>query len=143
MPFQEPQAAPPVVSPSPFQVGAQANPAKSPYIPERRAEQRNDLVTAVLVVPIDNGVPDTSRAFLAMTKDVCNKGIGLVAHHFLFVPEVLICLWNDGEPKLLRAGIRHRKEISRGWVRFGVEVTRTVEKIEYPELSRFVKLLLS
>ena len=127
----------------PFQLGIQGDPGKTTCVPERRSEQRADLIAAVLVVPIEGGVPDTSRAFLAITKDIGNKGIGLIAHHFLFVPEVLICQWSDGEPKLLRAGVRHRKELSRGWVRFGVEVTRTVEKTEYPELGRFVRLLLS
>jgi hypothetical protein len=92
---------------------------------------------------MEGGAPDTSRAFLAVAKDISAKGIGLIAHHFLFVPEVLLCLWSDGEPKLLRAGIRHRKELNRGWVRFGVEITRTVEKSDYPELLRFVRLLLS
>jgi hypothetical protein len=101
------------------------------------------MIAAALVVPMDGGAPDTSRAFLALTRDISSKGIGLIAHHFLFVPEVLVCLWKDGEPKLYRAGVRHRKELSRGWVRFGVEITRAVEKTEYPELFRFVKLLLS
>ena len=143
--FPEPQAEQPVTppSPSPFQLGVQANVGKAACVLERRSEQRASVIEAVLVVPMEGGVPDTSRAFLAITKDIGNIGIGLIAHHFLFVPEVLICLLSDGEPKLLRAGVRHRKELSRGWVRFGVEVTRTVEKTEYPELRRFVGLLLS
>jgi hypothetical protein len=86
--------------------------------------------------------PDTDRAFCAIAKDICGKGIGLVAHHFVMVPEVVICLWSDGEPKLLHAAVRHRREISRGWVRFGVEVNRLVKKNEHPELYRFVELLL-
>jgi hypothetical protein len=140
--FPEPQAEQPVTRPSPFQLGIQADSGKNAYVPERRSEQRANLIAAVLVVPMEGGVPDTSRAFLAISKDASNKGIGLIARHFLFVPEVLICLWRDGEPKLLRAEVRHRKELSRGWVRFGVEVTRTVEKTECLELRRFVALLL-
>ena len=92
---------------------------------------------------MDGEFPDTSRAFAAIAKDIRTKALVVIAHHFALVSEVLICLWSDGEPKLLRAAVRHRKELSRGWVRFGVEITRTVEKDEYPELCRFVRLLLS
>jgi hypothetical protein len=87
-------------------------------------------------------VPDTDRAFSAIAKDICGKGIGLVTHHFLMTTEVVVCLWSEGEPKLLHATVRHRREISRGWVRFGVEVHRLVKKNEHPELYRFVELLL-
>ena len=91
---------------------------------------------------MDGDLPDTSRAFAAIAKDMSNKGIGVIAHHFALVSEVLICLWSDGEPKLLRAAVRHRKELSRGWVLFGVEFSGTVEKNEYPELRHFMELLL-
>jgi hypothetical protein len=85
---------------------------------------------------------DTDRAFAAIAKDISGKGIGLVTHHFLMVSEVVVCLWSDGEPKLLLAAVRHRRELSRGWVRFGVEVIRLITRNEHPELYRFVELLL-
>jgi hypothetical protein len=97
---------------------------------------------AVIVVPMDGEIPDTSRAFAAIAKDISGKGIGVIAHHFALVSEVLICLWNDGEPKLLRAAVRHRRELSRGWVRFGVEFTGAAAKNEYPELCHFIEILL-
>jgi hypothetical protein len=138
----ETQAEQPVVQPPLVQLDIQANPGKAVYISERRSEQRTSLVIAALVVPMEGDAPDTDRAFAAIAKDIGGKGIGLVAHHFLMVPEVVICLWSDGEPKLLRAAVRHRRELSRGWVRFGVEVIRIVKKNEHPELCRFVELLL-
>jgi hypothetical protein len=141
--FPQPQVAQPAAHPSPFRVGVQAAAGTAAHVPERRSESRTEFFAAALVVPMDGGSPDTSRAFLATTRDISGKGIGLIAHHFLFAPEVLVCLWSGGEPKLLRAAVRHRKEMSRGWVRFGVEVTRAVEKTEYPELFRFVKLLMA
>jgi hypothetical protein len=91
---------------------------------------------------MDGESPDTSRAFAAIAKDMSSKGVGVIAHHFALVSDVLICLWSDGEPKLLRAAVRHRRELSRGWVRFGVEFTGAVEKNEYPELRHFMELLL-
>jgi hypothetical protein len=131
-----------VVQPPQFQLDIQANPGRAVSIVERRSEHRTDLITVVLVVPMDGDAPDTSRAFTGIAKDISSKGIGIVAHHFLMAPEVVICLWSDGEPKLLRAAVRHRKEVSRGWVRFGVEVIRMAEKNEYLELRRFITLLL-
>jgi hypothetical protein len=119
-----------------------ANPGKPVYISERRSEQRTSLITSVLVVPMQGDAPDTDRAFTGIAKDISSKGIGVVAHHFLMVPDVVICLWSDGEPTLLRAAVRHRKEVSRGWVRFGVEVIRMAEKNEYLELRRFIEILL-
>jgi len=138
----ETQAEQPVTRPSPFLLGVQGNPGKTTYVPERRSEQRADLIVAAVVIPMDGELPDISRAFAAIAKDISNKGIGVIAHHFALVSEVLICLWSDGEPKLLRAAVRHRKELSRGWVRFGVEFTGTVEKNEYHELRHFIELLL-
>jgi len=132
----------PVLQPPELQLDIQANPGRAVCLSERRSEQRTSLITVVLVVPMDGEVPDTSRAFTGIAKDISNKGIGVVAHHFLMAPDVVICLWSDGEPKLLRAAVRHRKEISRGWVRFGVEVIRMAEKNEYLELRRFIGLLL-
>ena len=142
VPVPEPPAEQPQQKPSPFQLGIPAT-VESAAVLERRSEQRTDLIVAVLVVPMDGECPDTSRAFAAIAKDASNKGIGIIAHHFALVSEVLVCLLSDGEPKLLRAVVRHRKELSRGWVRFGVEVTGTVEKNEYPELRHFVGVLLS
>ena len=115
---------------------------KANYVSERRSEPRVDLTVAVLVVPMDGDLPDISRAFTAITKDVSNDGIGVIAHRFLLTPEVLIYLWREGELRLLRAAVRHRKELSRGWGRFGVDVTGTLEKNEYPELRRFIGTLL-
>jgi hypothetical protein len=125
-----------------LQLDIQASPGKAVSISERRSEQRTRLITAVLVVPMEGDVPDTSRAFTGIAKDVSEKGIGVVAHHFLMTPDVVICLWSDGEAKLLRAAVRHRKEVSRGWVRFGVEIIRMAEKNEYLELRRFIELML-
>lgn len=118
------------------------SPGKAEYVPERRSEPREGLTVAVLVVPMEEGLPDISRAFAAITKDVSNKGIGIIANRFILAPDVLICLWDEGELKLVRAAVRHRKELSRGWVRFGVEVTGTAEKYEYLQLRRFVGSLL-
>ncbi len=139
----EPQAEQPVAQESVFQLGIQAGPGKATYVSERRSQQRADLIVAVFVVPMEGEFPDISRAFTAITRDLSGKGIGVIAHHFILTPEVLICLGNDGELKLLRAAVRHRKELGRGWVRFGVEVVGTVEKNEYPEVRRFVRSLLS
>jgi hypothetical protein len=138
----ETQAEQPVAQPPLFQLDIQANPGKAVHISERRSEQRTSLITAVLVVPLEDGVPDTARAFTGIAKDISNKGIGIIAHHFLMAAEVVICLWSDGEPKLLRAVVRHHKELNRGWVRFGVEVTRMAERNEYLELRRFIELLV-
>jgi hypothetical protein len=138
----EAQTEQPVAQPPLFQLEIQAAPGKAVCFSERRSELRASLIAAVLVVPMEGEVPDTARAFTGVAKDISNKGIGVVAHHFLMVPDVVICLWSDGEPTLLRAAVRHRKELSRGWVRFGVEVTRMVEKNEYLELRRFIDLLL-
>ena len=98
---------------------------------------------AVFVAPMDDGAPDVSRTFTAVTKDISSKGIGIIANRFILTPEVLICLWSEGNLKLLRAAVRHRRELSRGWVHFGVEVTGMAEKHEYPQLRRFVESLLS
>jgi hypothetical protein len=133
----------PVVEPPPIPLDIHPNPRKAVCFSDRRSERRVDLITAALVVPMEGEVPDTARAFTAIAKDISNKGIGLVAHHFLMVPEVLICLGSESEPKLLRAAVRYRKELTRGWVRFGVEIIHVVEKNEYPELHRFVGLLLN
>ena len=141
--FPEPQAKQPVTHPSPFQLDVHASCGKAACFSERRSVQRANQISPVLVIPMDGELPDTSRAFAAITKDTSNKGIGVVAHHFALVSDVLICLWSDGEPTLLRAAVRHRKELSRGWVRFGVEFTGTVEKNEFPELRHFIGLLLS
>jgi hypothetical protein len=129
--------------PSPFQLGAGGQPAASPQGAERRSEPRTEATTVVLVVPMNGEDPDISRAFAAITRDTSGKGIGVVAHHFALVSDVLICLWTEGEPRLVRAAIRHRKEVSRGWIRFGAEIVRTAEKNEYPELRKFIQLLLS
>lgn len=141
--FTAPEAGQHIVRPSPFQLGTQGESEKAACASERRSEPRTDVVTVVLVVPMDGEVPDISRAFAAITRDISGKGVGVVAHHFALVSEVLICLWSDGEPKMLHAAVRHRKEISRGWVRFGVEFTGTVSRNEYPELRKFVELLLA
>jgi hypothetical protein len=137
------QAEQHVTRPSPFLLGARPNAEKAACVLERRSEQRANVIEAVVVVPMDGEGPDTSRAFAAIAKDISNKGIGVIAHHFALVSDVLICLWSDGEQNLLRAAVRHRKELSRGWVRFGVEVVGTVEKNEYPDLRRFLALLAS
>ena len=116
--FPESQAEQSGVQPSLLQLDIHANPVKGVCFSERRLEQRVELVVAALVVPMEGEVPDTARAFTAIAKDISNKGIGLIAHHFRMVPEVLICVWSDGELKLLHAAVRYRKELTRGWIRF-------------------------
>ena len=143
--FPEPHAEQPATQPAlvQFPLGVQSNPGKAAYVSERRSEPRADLTVAALVVPMEGGAPDISRAFTAITKDMSSKGIGVIANRFILAPEVLICLWSEGDLRLLRAVVRHRRELSRGWVRFGVEVTGPAEKNEYPQLCRFVTSLIS
>ncbi len=140
--FAEPHPEQRAAQASPFQVVTGDNPGAVNVVSERRSEPRVGLNVAALVVPLDGDVPDISRTFAAITRDMSSKGIGVIANRFLVAPDVLICLWNDGELRLLRAAVRHRKEISRGWVRFGVEIIRTTEKNEFLQLRRFLGSLL-
>ena len=113
-------------------------PAKAVGLPERRWEGRADLSIGVLVVPMSDESLDISKAFTAITKDASTTGIGIITNRSISSPQVVICLPGKSETKLLRALVRYRKELGMGWTRFGVEVTGTVDKNEYPQLGRFI-----
>ena len=110
---------------------------------ERRLEGRTDFSIGIVVVPIHDDSPDTSGAFSAITKDISTTGIGIIANRSSLTPEVVICLSGKSEARLLRGLVRHHKELGPGWGRFGVEVTDVLDKIEYPQLARFVGSIMS
>jgi hypothetical protein len=121
----------------------QKSPGKATSHPERRLEGRADLNVGVLVVPIRGDSPDISQAFTAITKDLSATGVGVIANRSISTSEVILCLSGKSEPQLLRALVRYRKELGLGWVRFGMEITDTLDKSEYPQVGRFVVSVLS
>jgi hypothetical protein len=140
--FSEFRTKKPPVQPA---VGRSANlksPARATSNPERRVEGRADLNVGILVVPIRGDSPDISQAFAAITKDLSATGAGVIANRFISTPEVLLCLSGKSETKLLRALVRYRKELGSGWVRFGMEITDTLDKSEYPQIGQFIASVL-
>jgi hypothetical protein len=95
-----------------------------------------------VVVPIHNDSPDISVAFSAIAKDVSTTGIGVIASCSSSTPEVVICLSDKPEVRLFRGLVHHRKELGRGWVRFGVKVTDVLDKSKYLQLTRFVASIM-
>jgi hypothetical protein len=109
----------------------------------RHSDGRSDLSLGVLVVPLTDECPDIDKAFTAITKDVGETGIGVVANRAIPSTQALLRLSGDSETRLLRTTIRNRKELGQGWVRFDMEVTGVLDKSEYPQLKHFVGAIMS
>jgi hypothetical protein len=108
----------------------------------RHTDGRTELSLGVLVVPLSDECPDLANAFTALTKDVGATDIGVVTNRSLPTAEALLRLSGQSETRLLRTTIRNRKELGQGWVRFDMEVTRVLDKSEYPQLKHLVGALM-
>jgi hypothetical protein len=130
-------------TPDARQVLSQLAGHEKPTIKQKgRTEKRNRSSIGIVVVPIHNDSPDISVAFSAIAKDVSTTGIGVIASCSISTPEVVICLSDKSQVRLFRGLIHHSKELGQGWVRFGVKVTEVLDNSKYPELARFVALIM-
>jgi hypothetical protein len=123
-------------------LGNQNGRGKVGRLEQGHSDRRADLSMGILVVPLNDESPDIAKAFTALTKDVSDTGIGMVANRSIPTSEALLRLSGSSETKLLRSTVRNRRELGQGWVRFDMEVTGVVDKSEYPQLKQFVGAIL-
>lgn len=115
----------------------------SPNIPpstgEHRAESRSHRALPVLIAPWDKKGPAVAEATFALTKDFSDRGLSIVLPQPFRTDQVLVGLWLD-EMCYAQGVARQNVALGGGFWQLGVELQRTVDAGDYPELEQLAPL---
>jgi hypothetical protein len=109
---------------------------------ERRGEQRTTFNIGVWVIPVDESAPHTSKAFIALTRDLSSSSLSVIANRSIDTSEALVCFSGEPDPRFLRTKILYRKEMGLGWFQLCMEATGMVKKDDYPQLAEFAGFVM-
>ena len=91
-----------------------------------RLENRYNRVIPTLLCPWENGRADRDRAMVVVTKDIADRGVGLVTSHPFPAKEVVLGFWLNfpdvQSPWFFRGTIRREISIGGGFWLLGVEL---------------------
>jgi hypothetical protein len=116
---------------------------KNQSCPDHRRDQRINVTVPVCIIPLNEEVPDLAKAFTAVTFDVALRGLCVLANCCLNAENVLVCLVNQSELKILQATRHSQRDLGAGWFRFGLEATGIIKQDDNLELSKHVMSMLS
>jgi hypothetical protein len=101
-----------------------------------RQDSRVNLVIVALVIPIEKGGLDVSRAFTATTKEFSSGGVSLVLNEPMGLDRAIVGFRVEGEMVFLRAQAKHLEPMGGGFYQIGFLLTEVVSPVDYPELAQ-------
>jgi len=119
------------------QMANQSSMDRARKLEECRTEQRTTLNIGVWVIPMDEAAPETSQAFVAVTKDLSSNGLSVICNRFIDRSEFLIGFSGEREATFLRAKVLYRKDLGLGWLQLCMHVIEMADKEKYPQLMEF------
>lgn len=100
---------------------------------EDRKEQRIPFSIPVL---LQTGVADAdawSKPIFAVTKDMSDDGISIIAHQSIEPSQVICVIWEDG-PVFLSGEMRQCQPLGGGFWKIGMELSEIVSSLDFPQL---------
>lgn len=92
-----------------------------------RAENRYNRILPAVLCPWENRQPDVERCRVVLTKDLCDRGVGLVLNHPMELTEVLVGFWPNArdfaEPSYFIGRAVRNAPLGGGFWCIGVELT--------------------
>jgi len=113
-------------------------PALRNQIDGPRLEGRVNLTTVVMVVPIEEKVPQIRRAFTAVTKEFSSSGVAVVVDHPCGPDEALLGFRWRGSITWIRAKAKHLHPLGGGFFQIGFRMSKRLDLADHPELAKLV-----
>lgn len=74
-----------------------------------------------------------SKPIFALTKDISDDGVAVIAHRSIEQSQVICVIWEDG-PIFLSGEIRQCQRLGGGFWKIGMELSETVSGLDFPQL---------
>jgi hypothetical protein len=103
-----------------------------------RQDSRVNLVVVALIIPVEKGQLEFSRAFAATTKEFSSGGVSLVLNEPMGLDRAILGFRLEGEMVFLRAQAKHLEPMGGGFYQIGFLLTEVVSPADHPELARAV-----
>jgi hypothetical protein len=100
----------------------------------QRAETRINVVTVVLVVPLEEGKLQVRDAFSAITKNVSSGGVAIVLDQPRWFEQAVIGFSHAGHMTFLRGKARYSEPLGGGFRQLGFQLVEILSPAEHPEL---------
>jgi hypothetical protein len=114
------------------------SPALSPLEGDVRTDNRHSRVIPTLLCPWEEDGPIADQATIVLTKDISDRGVGLVLQHPLRAEHVLLgfLLADETDPLFFLGDIRQNSPIGGGYWVIGVELTDMVNICDFDSLEQ-------
>lgn len=100
---------------------------------EDRQEKR---IPVSLPVLLQTGLAEQdtwSKPIFAVTKDISDDGVAVIAHQSIEPSQVICVIWQDG-PIFLSGEIRQCQQLGGGFWKIGMELSEIVSSLDFPQL---------
>jgi len=113
--------------------------------PDRtRSEDRYNRAIPTLLSPWQDGHVDRSRCAMVLTRDISDRGVGLIANHPFPAREIVLAYWitsdDAHEPWFFRGRIERESAIGGGFWSIGVKLVEFMNENQRPEIERLLPL---
>ena len=111
---------------------------------ESRTENRYNRTIPVLLCPLENGRPVEDRSEFVITRDICDRGVGVILNHSFDAEEAVVgfSVPSEGanEPLFFRGATQSNTAIGGGFWLLGVELQEFMNPDHREVLERLVPL---
>jgi hypothetical protein len=100
-----------------------------------RSEDRYNRSLPVLVAPCENGNACLEQGTFAVSKDLCDRGVSVIACQSWAERDVVVGMWlcsphtdrDDAEPFFFLGRVRQCSEIGAGYWQIGIELKEVIK----------------
>ncbi len=106
-----------------------------------RLEQRVNLSIPVIVVPVNDGVPEPHLAIAAVTRDFSTGGCSIAVDHPHVPKEAVMVFKSQGKAAFIRAKLKHLDPMGGGFFQCGFKLLKLFDVENYPALEQLGETL--
>ncbi len=99
-------------------------------------DRKEKRIPFSLPVLLQTGLADQqpwSKPIFAVTKDISDDGVAVIAHQSIEQSQVICVIWEDG-PIFLSGEIRQCEQLGGGFWKIGMELSEIVSSLDFPQL---------
>lgn len=109
-----------------------------------RTEDRYNRAIPTLLSPWEGNRVDRSRCAMVLTRDISDRGVGLIAHHPFPAREVVLAYWlsidDAHEPWFFQGTVQRQDAIGGGFWTIGVELAEFMNERRRHEMEPLLPL---
>jgi hypothetical protein len=108
---------------------------RTAVLEDTRADSRVNLVTVVVIIPLQDRKLQIQKTFMATTKELSNNGVSVVLDAPRQLDEAILGFQFEGEMTFIRAIAKHDEPIGGSFRQVGFQLLEVVSPSDYPELA--------